>query len=60
MGGPSADRGGGVKDDEFPPVIGESFRRAFDDIFRAPDVRADQQEEEDDGRYSQTRETRSR
>jgi hypothetical protein len=30
---------------ELPPVEGERFRRAFDDIFRKPDRRADEEEE---------------
>jgi hypothetical protein len=49
-----------MKDDELPPVVGEAFRRAFDNIFRAPDVRADQQEEDEDGRNRQTCEAPSR
>ena len=56
----NADTGQGMKDDELPPVIGEVFRRAFDNIFRAPDVRADQQEEDEDGRNRQTCEAPSR
>lgn len=55
-----AGRAGGVMEDEFPPVIGEAFRRAFDDIFRAPDVRADQQEDDEHGSNRETRETPSR
>lgn len=34
-----------MNEEDLPPVIGEHFRRAFDDIFRAPDRRADQEEE---------------
>jgi hypothetical protein len=32
-------------DDELPPVLGEKLRRGFDDIFRAPDRRATDEEE---------------
>jgi hypothetical protein len=37
-----------VSEHEYPPVLGERMRRAFDDIFRRPDQDDEENEQEEE------------